>query len=236
MLKMKLQYFDHLIWSADSLEKTMMLGKIEDRRRRGRQRMRWLDGITDSMDWVWARSGRWQRTGKPGMLQSMWVAKSWTQLSHWTTTQCPLGTPETLVLPLGPYSGSGPKNCLALQGTSGPDAFFRVHSNWVITSLAWVLNIVYFIPVEYVSKAHSPGSHSRGSRESMMDGMVVREFYLSYHWGEKPWQESNWYKPQLCHPLQQPKGGEFLSELKAQASQTNDRIVMLMTALNRCVP
>ena len=50
MLKLKLQYFDHLTQRADSLEKTLMLGKIEGRRRRGRQRMRWLDGITDSID------------------------------------------------------------------------------------------------------------------------------------------------------------------------------------------
>ena len=50
MLKLKLQYFDHLMRRADSLEKTLMLGKIEGRRRRGRQRMRWLDGISDSMD------------------------------------------------------------------------------------------------------------------------------------------------------------------------------------------
>ena len=50
MLKLKLQYFGHLMRRADSLEKTLMLGKIEDRRRRGRQRIRWLDGITDSMD------------------------------------------------------------------------------------------------------------------------------------------------------------------------------------------
>ena len=50
MLKLKLQYFGHLIQRADTFEKTLMLGKIENRRRRGRQRMRWLDGITDSMD------------------------------------------------------------------------------------------------------------------------------------------------------------------------------------------
>ena len=50
MLKLKPQYFGHLMWRADSFEKTLMLGKIEGGRRRGRQRMRWLDGITDSMD------------------------------------------------------------------------------------------------------------------------------------------------------------------------------------------
>ena len=50
MLKLKLQYFGHLMWRADSFEKTLMLGKIEGRRRRGRQRMRWLDGITDTMN------------------------------------------------------------------------------------------------------------------------------------------------------------------------------------------
>ena len=57
MLKLKLQYFGHLMWRADSLEKTLMLGKIEGRRRRGRQRMIWLDGISDSMD---MSSGRLQ--------------------------------------------------------------------------------------------------------------------------------------------------------------------------------
>ena len=50
MLKLKLQYFGHLMWRADSCEKTLMLGKIEGRRRRGQQMMRWMDGITDSMD------------------------------------------------------------------------------------------------------------------------------------------------------------------------------------------
>ena len=65
MLKLKLQYFGHLMQRADSLEKTLMLGKTEGGRRRGRQRMRWLDGVTDSMD----MSGWW--TGKPGVLQCM---------------------------------------------------------------------------------------------------------------------------------------------------------------------
>ena len=59
MLKLKLQFFGHLVQRADSLEKTLMLGKIEGRRRRGRQRMRWLDGITDSMDMGLGGSGSW---------------------------------------------------------------------------------------------------------------------------------------------------------------------------------
>ena len=78
MLKLKLQYFGHLMQRTDSLEKTLMLGKIEGGRRRGQQRMRWLDGITDSVDMSLSNSGSWRWTGKPGVLRSM----GWQRVRH----------------------------------------------------------------------------------------------------------------------------------------------------------
>ena len=68
---LKLQYFGHLMRRTDSLEKTLMLGKIEGRKRRGRQRMRWLDGIMNSMDMSLSKLWKLWWTGKPGVLQSM---------------------------------------------------------------------------------------------------------------------------------------------------------------------
>ena len=86
MLKLKLQHFGHLMQRTDSLEKTLLLGKIDSRRKRGRQRMRWLHGITDSTD-VSLSYRSWWWTGKPGVLQSMgsqsrtWLS-DWTELNH----------------------------------------------------------------------------------------------------------------------------------------------------------
>ena len=87
MLKLKLQYFGHLVWKVDSLEKTLMLGAIRGRRRTGRQRLRWLDGITDWWTWVCVNSGSWRWTGRPGVLQFM-GAQSRTRLSDCTDWRC----------------------------------------------------------------------------------------------------------------------------------------------------
>jgi len=88
-LMLKLQYFSHLMQRVNSFEKTLILGKIEGRRRRGQQRARWLDGITDSMAMSLSSSRRWWRIGKPGVLQSLGsqiVRHEWATEQQWKTT------------------------------------------------------------------------------------------------------------------------------------------------------
>ena len=91
MLKLQLQYFGHLMWRVDSLEKTLMLGKIEGMRRRGWQRMRWLDGITDSLDICLGRCQELVLDREAWCAAAHEVTKSWMRLSDWTElnwTEC----------------------------------------------------------------------------------------------------------------------------------------------------
>ena len=92
MLKLNLQYFGHLNRSADSLEKTLTLGKIEGRRRRGRQRMRCLIASPTQWTWIWANSGRQWRTEEPDMLQYMGFQRVRLNSNRTTTTETLLGS------------------------------------------------------------------------------------------------------------------------------------------------
>ena len=158
MLKLKLQYFGQLMWRTNSLEKTLMLGRIEGRRRRGQQRMRWLDGITNSIDMSLSKSGSWWWTGKPGMLQS-WSCKELdtTEELNWTELMCDKAICQHLDY-CSPGEGNGnPLQCSCLEDPRDEGAWwaavYGVAQSWTrlkrlssSSSSVWPENILIIFP------------------------------------------------------------------------------------------